>query len=112
VQQGLCSGHFSVCAGVTALERVKLGAHFVSNVLGGVVHATLFVVIFHAAGADEHLLHWTELFDLKFQVHFTIAFVLVQPLSTFLANTFCQEVPALDRATYFLNNLQRLSLSA
>jgi membrane-associated phospholipid phosphatase len=103
---------FTVCAGITALERVKLGAHFVSDVLGGVVYAILFVVIFYAAGGDEHLLHRTEFSDLKFQVHFTIAFVMVQLLSIFLANTFRREVSALDRATYFQNNLQRLSVSA
>jgi Na+/melibiose symporter-like transporter len=89
-----------------------LGAHFVSDVLGGVVYAILFVVIFYAAGGDEHLLHRTEFSDLKFQVHFTIAFVMVQLLSIFLANTFRREVSALDRATYFQNNLQRLSVSA
>jgi membrane-associated phospholipid phosphatase len=103
---------FLVFAGITALERVKLGAHFVSDVLGGIVYAIIFVVIFYAAGGDEHLLQRTEHSDLKFQVHFTIAFVSVQLLSTLLAGSFRPHFSALERETYFQNNLQRLSASA
>jgi hypothetical protein len=103
---------FLVCAGITSLERVKLGAHFVSDVLGGIVYAIIFVVVFYAAGGDERLLHRTEYADLKFQVHFTIAIVSVQLVSSFLANAFRRQSSALERATYSENNLQRLSASA
>jgi hypothetical protein len=46
----------------------------------------------------------------SFKFTFTIASVSVQLLSTFFANAFRSQSSALD-ATYFQNNLQRLSAS-
>jgi hypothetical protein len=48
----------------------------------------------------------------SFKFTFTIASVSVQLLSTFLANAFRSQSSALERVTYFQNNLKILSTSA
>lgn len=101
----------AVIAGVTAIERVNMGAHFASDVLVGVLYGDAFVTIFYAAGGDQHLLYRVTSLDLEFQVRVTVVLVSIMLAAIFLVNLLSREVSPLNRSTFFQNNLQRLSES-
>jgi hypothetical protein len=100
---------FTVLTVLTGLERIKLGAHFVSDVVAGAAYAVGFVAIFYAVGGDEKLLYRTSHLDLDFQVGVTIALVAAEVFVILCLSMFQKRTSGLHRSTYLWNNQQRLA---
>jgi hypothetical protein len=94
---------------LTGLERVKIGAHYVSDVVAGAAYAVGFVTIFYAVGGDEKVLYRTSHLDLDFQVGVTITLVAAEVFVILCLSMFQKRTSGLHRSTYLWNNQQRLA---
>jgi len=93
---------------VGGIGRVHVGAHYLSDVVGGCVYAIAFVAIFYGMGGDELLLERKGSTDLDFQKRFSLVLVSLQILIVVLTETFVPPKTPLERETYLQNNLSRI----
>lgn len=99
---------FAVLSGLTAVERIKTGAHFVTDVLVGAAFAFLFVQVFYEL--DGHTVISYKLFpqDLDFQLRNTFIIASAQLLTVYFVGILREESTPLTRNTFLHNNLARL----
>ena len=93
---------------VCAIERVKTGAHFLSDVVSGGLYSYAFVSIFYYFKLNESLLYRVFPSDLSAQVRFTVYMVIVQLFCMCVVEVMQASVSPLLRETIFQNNLMRL----
>lgn len=103
-----CRIIFVVLAGITAIERVKMGAHFASDVLVGGMVAYGFVAIFYRLDWNENLLYRIFPSDLDYQIRFTLLLTRGQCLAFALNEILQEPISPLLKETVFENNWRRL----
>lgn len=113
-EQDLFSYHcrviFAVLTAVTAIERVKIGAHFASDVLFGGLEAFVFVLVFYALDWNEKLLYRVFPSDLDMQIRFTLVWAAVQAVAFVMVELLQNPVSPLIQKTAFENNVARLQV--